>query len=91
MTTKPPPKIKEESMSEPVKKIYAMTDELKDIIPIMNDRNRVGFCLYKYYNGEASSIKEALRSANPESCTIDRKELEKLVTEKYNKLGLSGN
>jgi len=91
MTTKPPPKIKEENMSEPVKKIYTMVDELKEIVPIMNDRYRIGYCLSKYYNGESASISEALRSANPESCTIDREELEALITGKYNKLNLTGN
>jgi hypothetical protein len=91
MTTKPPPKIKEESMSEPVKKIYTMVDGLKEIIPIMNDRYRIGYCLCKYYNGESASIREALRSANPGSCTIDMDELEALITEKYNKLNLTRN
>jgi hypothetical protein len=91
MTTKPPPKIKEENVSEPVKKIYSMIHELKEIIPIMNERYRLGYCLFKYYNGEAVSISEALSSANPESCTISREELERLISEKYNKLNLTSN
>ncbi len=89
MTTKPPAKIKEADSSDPLKKIYSMVDELKDIIPVMNDRYRLGFCLNRFYTGESGSVKEAVQSAKPFSCKIPLHELEKIVTEKYNKLGLS--
>jgi hypothetical protein len=88
MTTKTPAKVKEEDPSSPVKIIYSMVDELKDIIPVMNDRYRLSFCIHKYYNGEANSIHEAVLSSNPASCKIDMKELEKMLIEKYNKLDL---
>jgi hypothetical protein len=88
MTTKPPAKIIEEESSKPLKKIYTMVEELKDIIPVMNDRYRLGFCLNRYYTGEAGSIKEAVQSAKPFSCKISLQELEKIVFEKYNKLDL---
>jgi len=88
MTTKPPASIQEADPNSPIKKLYNMVDELKDVIPVMNERYRLAFCLNKYLNNEANSIKEALTSAKPESCTIDMKELEKIVTEKYNKLEL---
>lgn len=88
MTTKTPAKVKEEDPSSPVKIIYTMVDGLKDILPVMNDRYRLGFCLHKYYNGEANSIHEALASANPTSSKLDMKELEKIITEKYNNLKL---
>ncbi len=88
MTTKPPAKIKEEESSRPLKRIYNMAEELKDIIPVMNDRYRLGFCLNRYYTGESGSIKEAVQSAKPFSCKISLRELEKIVTEKYNKLDL---
>ena len=88
MTTKPPAKIKEEDSSKPLKKIYTMVEELKDIIPVMNDRYRLGFCLNRYYTGESGSIKEAVQSAKPFSCRISLQELENIVSEKYNKLDL---
>lgn len=88
MTTKPPAKVQEADLNSPVKIIYTMVEEFKEIIPVMNERYRLAFCLNKYFNGEAGSIKEALISAKPESCTIDMHELEKMVTEKYNKLEL---
>jgi hypothetical protein len=88
MTTKTPAKVKEEDPSSPVKKIYSMVEELKDTIPVMNDRYRLSFCLHKYYIGEAGSIHEVIISSNPASCKIDRKELEKILTEKYEQLNL---
>ena len=88
MTTKPPASVKEADPNSPLKKIYTMVEELKEIIPVTNERYRLAFCLNKYFTGEAASIKETMVSANPESCTIDRHELEKIVTEKYNKLNL---
>jgi hypothetical protein len=88
MTTKPPASVKEADPDSPTKKIYTMVEEFKDTIAVNNERLRVAFCLVKYFNNEASSIKEAVFSAKPESCTIDLKELVKLVAEKYNKLNL---
>jgi len=88
MTTKTPASVKEASPDEPVKIIYQMIEEFKDIIPITNERYRLAFCVNKYYNGETNSLKEALISANPESCTISRDDLLKQLTDKYEKLGL---
>lgn len=88
MTTKPPAKVKEEDKSSPVKKIYSIVDGLVDIIPVMDDRYRLGFCLNRYYEGLAGSIIEAIQSAKPWSCKIELNELEKIITEKYKELGL---
>lgn len=88
MTTKPPPKIKQEQENSAVKKIYTMLEEFKDVLPVSNDRYRIGFCLYRYYTGEAGSVKEALSSAAPITCKIDLKELGEKINEKYNSLNL---
>jgi hypothetical protein len=37
------------------KQVYNIVDDLKDYLPIMNDRNRLGFCLYKYMKGEGDA------------------------------------
>ena len=88
MTTKPPPKVKEEDNSSIVKKIYSIVDALEDVIPVMNDRYRLGFCLYRYYDGLANSIYEAIQSAKPWSCKIDFKELDKIITSKFEELNI---
>jgi len=91
MTTKPPASVKEADENSTTKIIYKMVEELKDIIPVTNERYRLAFCLNKFFNGDANSIKESLISAKPESSTMDMKELEKLVTQKYNSLKLSND
>ena len=88
MTTKAPAKVKPEDPEKPVKKIYNMVEELSDIIPVQNERNRLAFCINRVYDGIAGSIKEAVQSARPDSCTIGYKELEDILTKKYNELNL---
>jgi len=89
MTTKAPSSVKEANPDEPIKKIYGMVEEFKDVIPVTNERYRLAFNLNKFYSHEAASLAEALSNANPESCTIDRKTLLAELTEKYEKLGLT--
>ena len=91
MTTKTPASVKGANPDEPIKKIYIMVEEFKDVIPIMNERYRLAYCMNQFFEGETNSIKDALTSANPESCTIEREELLKQLTDKYNKLGLNSN
>jgi hypothetical protein len=44
------------------KQVYNIVDELKDYLPIMNDRNRLGFCLYKYMQGEGDTPEVIVRT-----------------------------
>ncbi len=37
------------------KQVYNIVDGLKQYLPIINDRNRLGFCLYKHMMGEGDS------------------------------------
>ena len=89
MTTKAPASVKEANPDEPIKKIYVMVEEFKDVIPVTNERYRLAYNVNKFYSRESASLAEALSNANPESCTIERKELLKQLTEKYEKLGLT--
>jgi hypothetical protein len=89
MTTKPPAKVKPEDPDSPVKKIYAMVEDFEAQIPIPNDRNRLAFCINRYYQGITGSIHEAVIAARPDSCTIPFEELEKQLEEKYNALDLT--
>lgn len=52
MATLPPPgviKFPDDSLE---RQVYDLVESLKDHLPIMNDRNRLGFNLYKYMTGE---------------------------------------
>lgn len=89
MTTKAPASVKEANPDEPVKRIYVMVEEFKDVIPVTNERYRLAFNVNKFYSKESASLKEALTNANPESCTIAKEDLLEQLTEKYEKLGLT--
>ena len=52
MSTLPPPSTKifpEDSLES---KVYKIVEELKEYLPVLNDRNRLGFSLYLYMKGE---------------------------------------
>ncbi|MCF6269040.1 MAG: hypothetical protein L3J41_04970 [Melioribacteraceae bacterium] len=63
MSTKPaaPTKLHPESSIE--KKTYSLVESLKEFIPIENDRNRLGYGLFKYLNGEGDAPSVLLKSA----------------------------
>lgn len=63
MTTLPPPgtiKFPEASLE---KKVYSIVEKFAEFIPITNDKNRLGYCLFKFVKGEGDPPKVALRSA----------------------------
>jgi hypothetical protein len=73
MTTLPPPKVKKAPEDSVESKVYSMVENYKEYIPIMNDRNRLSFCLIKYLNGEGDEPKITLKSAkiNFEKISLD--------------------
>ncbi len=89
MTTKAPASVKEANPDEPIKKIYAMVESFRDVIPVTNERYRLAFNINKFSSGESASLKEALTNANPESCTIAGHELLTRIMQEYQKLGLT--
>jgi hypothetical protein len=52
MSTSPPPSVQKSSDDSLESKVYTIVESLKDFIPVMNDRNRLGFGLYKFMKGE---------------------------------------
>ncbi|MEJ5352252.1 MAG: hypothetical protein WHS65_11755 [Melioribacteraceae bacterium] len=75
MTTLPPPATKlfpEDSLE---KKCYNIAESLKDYIPIMNERYRLGFNLYRYMKGEGDPPEVFIRTAKIKFENISREEL----------------
>ncbi|RKY93908.1 MAG: hypothetical protein DRQ01_03625 [Ignavibacteriae bacterium] len=62
MTTLPPPGTNEFPDSSIEKKVYGIVESLSDYIPISNDKNRLGFGLYKYITGEGDPPETLLKS-----------------------------
>jgi len=52
MTTLPPPNTKHFSGDSLEKKVYSITESLAEFLPVANDRNRLGYNLFKYMTGE---------------------------------------
>jgi hypothetical protein len=63
MSTLPPPKVKKSPEDSLDSKVYAIVENYKEYIPLPNDRNRLGYCLYKYLKGEGDEPKITLKSA----------------------------
>jgi hypothetical protein len=55
MSTLPPPGTKFFPPDSMEKKVYNITEKFSDFIPITNDRNRLGYNLLKYINGEGDA------------------------------------
>jgi len=86
MSTLPPPKTREFSESSQEKKAYNLVEQFAEYLPIANDRNRLGFGLYKYLEGEGDPPEVLLKSSklNIEGITLD--ELAKKISDELEKL-----
>ena len=81
MTTKPPAEIKITDDNDVTKKIYTAIDELNELIPVENDRNRLSFCLSMLHDDMIGSLLNAIEQADPRSCIVNYLELEKKIRE----------
>ena len=91
MTTKAPAEIKYFDENEAIKKLYSVIDELSDLIPVSNDRNRLSFNLDLYLRGEVINVLEAIIQASPRSSTVKYAELEKIIEKKFSEKGIVKN
>lgn len=63
MTTLPPPETTKFPESSVEKKVYNIVEMFSNNIPISNDKNRLGFGLYKYMMGEGDPPEILLKSS----------------------------
>lgn len=89
MTTKAPAEINYFDSETQIKKLYTAIDELKNIVTIDNERNRLSFCLNLFFTKEIASIYDAILQAKPKSSTVDFKKLEQLVIAKFKEKGIN--
>jgi hypothetical protein len=86
MTTLPPPGVKEFPTDSLEKKVYGIVESFAEFIPIQNDRYRLGYCLFKYLNGEGDEPEVALKSAKIKVEGIANRELAKKIDEDLKKI-----
>jgi hypothetical protein len=80
MSTLPPPstnKFPEDSLES---RVYKVVEDLKEYLPVLNDRNRLGFSLFLYKKGEGDSPEVLV---NNQKMNIQKISLEDLI-EKIN-------
>jgi hypothetical protein len=86
MGTLPPPATKLFPEDSIEKKVYNLVDQFKEYLPIENDRNRLGFALYKYVINEGDEPIITLKSTKVKVEGISLQELAKRITIEIDKI-----
>lgn len=86
MTTLPPPKVRQFPDDSLEKKVYNMIESFKDNLPIMNDRNRLAFSLFKYLKGEGDAPLMAVKTNKLKIVGLTEEELAKRIDEEIKKI-----
>lgn len=86
MSTLPPPAVEKFPETSLEKKVYNIVENLKDYLPIPNDRNRLGFNLYKYMKGEGDHPSVIVKNAKVKITGIGEKELAERLTREIEKI-----
>ncbi|MFA6597271.1 MAG: hypothetical protein WCS69_06080 [Ignavibacteriaceae bacterium] len=79
MSTLPSPATKEFAASTIEKQVYTLTESLKEYLPIANDRNRLGYSLYKFMTGQGDEPLISVKSAKLKIVGISDVELAKKI------------
>lgn len=79
MSTLPPPATKEFDASTIEKQVYNLIESLKEFLPIVNDRNRLGYALYKFVTGQGDEPLITVKSAKLKIVGISDIELAKKI------------
>jgi len=86
MTTLPPPSVNPALEQSIEKKVYAIVDKFKDLLPVVNDRYRLGFTLFKYVTGEGDPPEVLVKSTKIRLEGISEAEFAKKLSEELKKL-----
>ena len=68
------------------KRVYNIIEDLRAYLPIINDRNRLGYSLFKYVIGEGDSPAVTLRNAKVKIDGISIEELAKKISVELEKI-----
>lgn len=79
MSTLPSPATKEFAAATIEKQVYTLVESLQEFLPIMNDRNRLGYALYKFITGEGDEPLITVKSAKLKIVGISETELAKKI------------
>lgn len=86
MSTLPPPSTKFFPENSIERKVYDIVDNLSEYLPVVNDRNRLGFCLYKYVRGEGDHPDVLVKSSKLKIEGISEEKLAAKISEELKKI-----
>ncbi len=86
MTTLPPPKTAFFSQDSLEKQVYALVEKYKEFIPIMNDRYRLSFSLFKYLTDEGDEPLISVKAAKLKLIGLSEKELAAKLSDDLKKI-----
>ena len=86
MTTLPPPAVKNFPEDSIEKQCYGIAESLKEYLPIPNDRNRLGFNLYRLAIGEGDKPEVIVKNAKLKVEGISLSDLAKKLEEEIAKV-----
>jgi len=75
MSTLPPPSTKKFPEDSLEARVYKIVEDLKEYLPVLNDRNRLGFSLYLYMKGEGDEPEFLLKNLKLNIRNISLEEL----------------
>lgn len=75
MSTLPPPEIRKFPEDSLESRVYKIVEDLKEYLPISNDRNRLGFSLYLYMKGEGDKPEVLVKTLKLTLKNISEEEL----------------
>lgn len=86
MTTLNPPATQNFPEDSLEKKVYKIVEDLSEYLPVVNDRNRLGFALYKYMKGEGDHPNELVHTTKVTIKGIAPEALAKKITAEIDKI-----
>jgi hypothetical protein len=86
MATLPPPGVQKFPDDSLEKQVYNIVEKFSRHLPVENDRNRLGFNLYKYVKGEGDHPKILVRSTKIKVEGISLEELAEKISAEVEKI-----
>ena len=86
MTTLPSPGTNKFPDDSVEKQVYNIVDRMREYLPVMNDRNRLGFCLYKFMKGEGDTLEVIVKTNKLVIKGISPEELASKISGELNKI-----
>lgn len=86
MTSLTPPSTKQFPDDSIERKVYNIVEGLSEYLPVVNDRNRLGFALYKYMTGEGDHPEKLVKTTKVKIEGISAEELAKKISSEIEKI-----